>query len=64
MISSLALRAAELAMTSLSARNLDDDLILRLKRRAAWHGHSAEAEARDIQRRRLISTRWPWNFAR
>jgi len=31
---------------SLSVRNLDDDLILRLKRRAARHGRSAEAEHR------------------
>jgi plasmid stability protein len=40
-------------MASLSVRNLDDDLILRLKRRAARHGRSAEAEARDILRRSL-----------
>jgi hypothetical protein len=32
---------------SLSVRNLDDDLILRLKRRAARHGRSA-AEHREI----------------
>jgi antitoxin FitA len=36
------------AMASLSVRNLDDDLLARLKRRAARHGHSAEAEVRDI----------------
>ena len=35
---------------SLSVRNLDDDVIARLKRRAARHGQSAEAEARDILR--------------
>lgn len=35
-------------MGSLSVRNLDDDLIARLKRRAARHGHSAEAEVRSI----------------
>ena len=40
-------------MASLSVRNLDDDLILRLKRRAARHGCSAEAEARDILRQSL-----------
>ncbi len=33
---------------SLSIRNLDDDIIRRLKRRAARHGRSAEAEVRDI----------------
>jgi antitoxin FitA len=35
---------------SLSIRNLDDDLVARLKRRAARHGRSAEAEVRDILR--------------
>jgi plasmid stability protein len=40
-------------MTSLRIRNLDEDLIARLKRRAARHGHSAEAEARDILRQVL-----------
>ncbi len=35
-------------MASLSVRNLDDELVQRLKRRAARHGRSAEAEARDI----------------
>ena len=29
-------------------RNLGDDLIARLKRRVARHGHSAEAEHREI----------------
>lgn len=42
-------------MASLSVRNLDDDLLLRLKRRAARHGHSAEAEVRDILRRILTA---------
>lgn len=37
-----------LNMGSLSVRNLDDELIVRLKRRAARHGHSAEAEVREI----------------
>jgi antitoxin FitA len=40
-------------MGSLSVRNLDDDLITRLKRRAARHGHSAEAEVREILRQSL-----------
>ncbi|RAU21701.1 hypothetical protein CU669_12055 [Paramagnetospirillum kuznetsovii] len=38
---------------SLSVRNLDDDLIARLKRRAARHGRSAEAEHREILRQAL-----------
>ena len=38
---------------SLSVRNLDDALILSLKRRAARHGHSAEAEVREILRQAL-----------
>ena len=40
-------------MASLSVRNLDDDLLARLKRRAARHGRSAEAEVRDILRQIL-----------
>jgi plasmid stability protein len=43
-----------LIMGSLSVRNLEDDLIARLKRRAARHGHSAEAEVRDILRQTLL----------
>jgi plasmid stability protein len=38
---------------NLSVRNVDDDLIVRLKRRAARHGQSAEAEVRDILRQAL-----------
>ena len=37
---------------SLSIR-VDDELIVRLKRRAARHGQSAEAEMRDILRQAL-----------
>jgi antitoxin FitA len=44
---------------SLSVRNLDDDLILRLKRRAARHGRSAEAEHREILRQVLCSEAEP-----
>lgn len=40
---------------SLSVRNLDSDVVARLKRRAARHGHSAEAEVRDILRQALES---------
>jgi len=46
---------------SLSVRNIDDDLILRLKRRAARHGRSAEAEHREILRRALSGEAEP-NF--
>jgi plasmid stability protein len=42
-------------MASLSVRNLDDELVVRLKRRAARHGNSAEAEVRDILRQ-VLST--------
>ena len=38
---------------SLSVRNLDDTLIVTLKRRAARHGRSAEAEVREILRQVL-----------
>jgi plasmid stability protein len=44
---------AEGAMASLSVRNLDDELLGRLKRRAARHGRSAEAEIREILRQAL-----------
>lgn len=40
---------------NLHVRNLDDDLIIRLKRRAARHGRSAEAEHREILRQALSS---------
>jgi hypothetical protein len=35
---------------NLHVRNLEDDLIARLKRRAARHGRSTEAEHREILR--------------
>ena len=38
---------------TLQVRNLDDDLIARLKTRAARHGRSAEAEHREILRQAL-----------
>jgi plasmid stability protein len=38
---------------SLHVRNLDDELIARLKRRAARHGRSVEAEHREILRQAL-----------
>ena len=42
-------------MPSMSVRNLDDDLLGKLKRRAARHGRSAEAEVRAILRQALSS---------
>lgn len=38
---------------ALHVRNLDDDLIGRLRRRAARHGRSVEAEHREILRQAL-----------
>jgi len=40
---------------NLHVRNVDDDLIARLKRRAARHGRSAEAEHREILRQALAA---------
>ena len=40
---------------NLHVRNLDDDLISRLKRRAARHGRSTEAEHREILRQTLAN---------
>jgi len=39
----------------LLVRNLEDDLVARLKRRAARHGRSTEAEHREILRQALAS---------
>ncbi|MGH7815559.1 MAG: FitA-like ribbon-helix-helix domain-containing protein [Candidatus Binataceae bacterium] len=39
--------------SSLNVRKIDGDLIARLKRRAARHGRSAEAEHREILRHAL-----------
>src|SRR5215468_6829682 len=41
-------------MATLTVRNLDDDVVRRLCIRAAEHGHSAEAEHREILRLVLI----------
>lgn len=38
---------------NLHVRNLDDDLIAKLKMRAARHGRSAEAEHREVLRQAL-----------
>ena len=40
---------------TLQVRNLDDELITRLKSRAARHGRSAEAEHREILRQALAA---------
>lgn len=40
-------------MASLHVRNVDDELVVRLKQRAAEHGRSAEAEHREILRTAL-----------
>lgn len=53
MLALLALMATSVIMANLSVRNLDDQLVARLKRRAARNGHSAEAEVRDILRQAL-----------
>lgn len=42
-------------MAQLIVRNVDDDLVRRLKRRAAEHGHSAEEEHRQLLRAALRS---------
>ena len=44
---------------NLHVRNLDDDLIKKLKLRAARHGRSAEAEHREILRQALSSESEP-----
>ncbi len=41
-------------MATLTVRNLDDDVVRRLRIRAAEHGRSAEAEHRDILRAVLM----------
>ena len=38
---------------NLHVRNLDDELVAKLKRRAARHGRSTEAEHREILRQAL-----------
>jgi len=56
MLSMLATQSAGGAdMPAISVRNLDDETVARLKRRAARHGRSAEAEVREILRQALAS---------
>ena len=44
---------------SLHVRSLDDELIKKLKRRAARHGRSTEAEHREILRQALLNESEP-----
>ncbi len=44
---------------NLHVRNLDDELIARLKHRAARHGRSTEAEHREILRQALAGEEEP-----
>ena len=54
MLSLLAILLQRFDMSSaLHVRNVDDDLVLRLRRRAARHGRSVEAEHREILRQAL-----------
>ncbi len=41
--------------TNLVVRNVDEDVALALKQRAAQHGRSAEAEHREILKSALVS---------
>ena len=47
---------------SLHVRNVEDELIARLKRRAARHGRSAEAEHREILKQALSADAEPSFF--
>jgi plasmid stability protein len=51
--------------TNLHVRNLDDELVAKLKRRAARHGRSAEAEHREILQQALSAEVEPsfWDLA-
>ena len=46
-------------MSQLTVRNVDDQVVRALKRRAASHGRSAEAEHREILRKALLEQGWP-----
>ena len=46
-------------MATLTVRNLDDDVVRRLRIRAAEHGRSAEAEHRALLREALIGDEQP-----
>jgi plasmid stability protein len=44
----------EISMSQLLVRDLEDELVVELKRRAAENGRSAEAEHREILRAHLL----------
>ena len=46
-------------MATLTVRNLDDDVVRRLRIRAAEHGRSTEAEHRDILQMVLVGGEHP-----
>jgi plasmid stability protein len=46
-------------MKSLHVRNLEDEVVERLRRRAARHGRSSEAEHREILRQALAAEAEP-----
>jgi plasmid stability protein len=50
---------SEFPVANLSVRNLDDDLMGSLKRRAVRHNRSAEAEVREILRQALTAEAQP-----
>jgi plasmid stability protein len=56
-LSSLSIWNLELDMTSLIVRNLDEELVRKLKLRAARHSRSAEAEHRAILEAALMKTK-------
>jgi antitoxin FitA len=51
------MQAKEQRMGRLTVRNVDDEVIRRLKLRAAEHGRSAEAEHREILKQALLPDR-------
>jgi plasmid stability protein len=50
-------------MASITIRNLDDEIMQRLRVRAAERGHSVEEEARDMVRRITSEVSAPRNLA-
>ena len=50
-------------MASITIRNLDDDVKVRLRKRAAGHGRSMEEEARVILREAVERKEGPVNLA-
>lgn len=51
------MQAKELRVGRLTVRKVDDEIIRRLKIRAAEHGRSAEAEHREILKQALLPDR-------